>query len=197
MSRFSQLYPCLLPTLKLLSNHSLLRAFLFFSLLPFPKVSLFPRLLQLFSAWVTFSFPSWKPTLPVPFYFFLQITSFCLLLPLIANAVWKFAPLSFPQYGFCSLNHALNFPSLEVPNFPITILHHLLLPCPDYSNLSTHFPSSNFTTFVPCNISSPIPQSKHPFVSRLYHSCCLFTGEIFNTLRILAQLNAATPSRIR
>ena len=142
----------------------LLRTFFFFffpSLPPFPKVALFPPLPQLLSTQVIFFFPSWKRSLAMPFYSFLQITSFCLLLPLLMNAVWMFAPLCFPQYGFCSLNQAMNFPPLEVPNFPIALFHHLLCPCPDYSSLSTYFPFSNFTEFVPFNISSPVPRSKH------------------------------------
>lgn len=162
MPRFSLLYQSVirLSSLKLLFNLTLLRAFLFFSLPPFPEVSLLPPLHQFLSTRVIFFFPSWKTSLAVPFYSFLQITSFCLLLPLVMNAVGKLAPLSFPQYGFCSLNHATNLPPLEVPNFPITLFHHLLFPCPDYSSLSTYFPFSNFTEFVPFNISSPILRSK-------------------------------------
>lgn len=118
---------------------------LFPSVPPFPEVSFFMPLPRVLSTQVIFFFPSWEKSLAVLFDSFFQITSFCLLLPLIMNAVWKFAPFSFPQYEFCSLSHAMDFPLFEVPNFPITLSHHLLFPSPDYFSLAIYFPFPNFT----------------------------------------------------
>lgn len=122
---------------------------LFFpSLPPFPKVSLFTPLSQVLSTQVIFFFPSWETSLAVPFHSFLQITSFYLLLPLIMNAVWKSAPFSFPQYEFCSLNHAMDFPLFAALNFPIALSHPLLFPSPHFFSLAICFPFSNLLNFT-------------------------------------------------
>lgn len=170
----------------------------FFQHPPFLKVPLFPLLLQLLPTPATFFFPSWKTSLAVSFFFFsfLQITTFCLLLPLITNAVWKFAPLSFPRYGFCSQS-CNDFPLLKVPCFPLCfpIIYCYcaqIVPAWPYISACQISLDLSHLTFPPqfCNLIT------HLFATGCTNSCCLFTVKIFNTIRILLWLDTTVPSRV-
>lgn len=165
----------LLSPLKLLFNHILLIAFSLF----FPLTSTIPESTSFSTSFLTpyntnYIFPFLKTKFGGAFLFFSPNNFLLFALASHNECCVKFVPLSFPQHVFSSLNYAINFPPLEVLFFTITLFHPLLFPCPHYSSLSTYFPFSNCTEFVPFYISSLIPQSNlSPTSRRLYEQLLL------------------------
>lgn len=132
----------------------------FFQLPPFLKVPLFPLLLQLLPTPATFFFPSWKTSLAVSFFFF-SPNNYLLFAPASHNECCVKVCTSFFPTTRILLSAMQWLSSSRSTLFPIMLSHHLLLLCPDCSSLSIYLCLSNFTEFVPFDISSPVLQSNH------------------------------------
>lgn len=199
MSRFSLLHQChaSFPTQAPLQSYFTEYVHFFSSIHHSSKYLFFHFFSSSFQHQLHFSsLPEKQAWLCLFFFSFLQITTFCLLLPLITNAVWKFAPLSFPRYGFCSQS-CNDFPLLQVPCFPLCfpiIYCYCAQIVPAWPYISACQISLDLAhlTFPPqfCNLIT------HLFATGCTNSCCLFTVKIFNTIRILLWLDTTVPSRV-